>query len=180
MNKFTLFVLALIFAIASSGQNFSPVDGSSSVKFKIKNLGISVSGDFKGISGKINFDPNNPDASKFDVSVDAATVNTGIDMRDDHLKGEEYFDVKNYPKISFVSTKITQGPKSGNFIAVGNLTIKKVTKEISIPFKASSQGTDYVFEGEFKINRRDFEVGGGSLTMSDNLTVNLSVLARKE
>ena len=180
MNKFTLFVIGLIFSFCIYGQNFAPVDGSSEVKFKIKNLGISVGGHFSGLNGKINFDLNNLNTSKFDVTVDAATINTGIDMRDDHLKGEDYFDVKNYPKISFVSTKIDPGSKSENFVITGNLTIKKVTKELSFPFKVVSKGEDYIFEGEFKLNRREFGVGGGSLTMSDNLTVTLSVFAKKE
>ena len=60
------------------------------------------------------------------------------------------------------------------------LTIKGTTKEISFPFKATAKGDDYLFEGEFPLNRRDFNVGGGSLTMSDHLTVSLKVLSKKK
>lgn len=153
-----------------------PADNGSSVKFKIKNLGVTVGGSFTGLQGKIAFDPANPGAASIEASIDVNSINTGIDLRDDHLKKEEYFDVKNYPRIHFVSTKVNAG-RSGSYTVTGLLTIKKVTREISFPFTATPQGNGFLFTGEFKINRRDFGVGGSSFTMSDNLTVQLSVFA---
>lgn len=169
-------VAFLLITVAWQTPVWTPVDNGSSVKFKIKNLGVSVGGSFTGLQGKIVFDPSNPSASSFDASVDANSINTGIDLRDDHLKKEEYFDVKNYPKIHFVSTRVTAG-RSGSFNITGLLTIKKVTKEISFPFTATQQGNGFNFSGEFKINRRDFGVGGSSFTLSDNLTVQLNIFA---
>ena len=63
---------------------------------------------------------------------------------------------------------------------VGNITIKGTTKEIQFPFKATPKDNGYLFEGSFKLNRRDFNVGGSSISMSDNLDVNLSVFAKKQ
>ncbi len=161
-------------------QFYIPSDSGSSIKFKIKNLGISVTGSFTGLKGKIQFDPANLGTSSIEATVDAGTVNTGIDLRDDHLRKEEYFNVKNYPQIRFVSSKITKSNKAGDYLVTGNLRIRNVTKEISFPFTASPQSRGFLFKGEFKINRRDFKVGGNSFTLSDNLTVQLSVLAPKE
>src|SRR5580692_2210099 len=90
---------------------YKPADQGSSVQFKIRNLGFNVNGSFSGLDGNIQFDPNNLTTANFDVSIDANTVNTDNNMRDNHLRNETYFDVKNYPRIHFVSTKITTSNK---------------------------------------------------------------------
>lgn len=154
-------------------------DNSSSVKFKIKNLGVTVTGSLKGLKGKALFDPNNLSASSIESTVDINTINTGIDLRDDHLKEGEYFDAKNYPQLKFVSKKIVASGRSGGYIVTGLLTIKSTTREVSFPFSASSEGNGYRLKGEFKLNRRDYGVGGSSFTLSDNLTVILDVLAAR-
>ena len=154
-------------------------DTGSSVKFKIKNLGVTISGSFKGLKGNIQFDPSNLPTSTIEATINASTINTGIDLRDDHLKKEEYFDVKNHPQIRFVSTKITPSNKSGTLFVFGKLTIKNITKDISFPFTATPQNNGFLFNGEFKINRRDYTVGGSSFTLGDNLTVQLSIFATK-
>ena len=177
--KSILFVLmALTFSVVLVGQTYTPSDENSSVKFRIKNFGFNVTGSFKGLKGAVQFDPNDLAKSSFDVSVDATSVNTGIDMRDDHLRAEEYFDVKNYPRIRFVSTRITPSNKSGTLFVFGKLTIKNTTKDISFPFVAKPQDEGYVFNGEFKINRRDFGVGG-SCAAYNELTVIFSVIVNK-
>lgn len=178
MKLFTGSVLLLLLSAFTLPVTYSPSDNESSVKFRIKNFGFSVTGSFKGLHGNIDFDPNNLAACHFDVSIDAKTINTGIDMRDSHLRKSEYFDVENYPQIKFVSVKISPSTKSGTLFIFGKLTIKNVTKDISFPFTATPNANGYLFSGEFKINRRDFKVGGGS-TISDNLTVILSVVAKK-
>jgi polyisoprenoid-binding protein YceI len=157
---------------------YKPVDNGSSVKFKIKNFGINTSGSFTGLQGYIKFDTNHPDEASFDVSVDANTINTGTEMRDNHLRNDTYFDVKNYLRIRFVSTKVTASTKPGVLFIFGKLTIKNQTKDISFPFTTTATNEGYLFKGEFTINRRDFGVGGASV-ISDNLEVQLSVLAGK-
>lgn len=153
---------------------YQATDLGSNVQFKIKNFGLSVSGTFKGLQGTIQFDPQKLQESSFDVSIDANSINTGIDMRDDHLRAETYFSVKQFPRIKIVSTKITGSNKKDVFFFFGNLTIKNQTKAISFPFTVESQNGAYVFNGSFKINRRDFDVGGSS-TISNELEVLLHV-----
>jgi polyisoprenoid-binding protein YceI len=171
-------VTLLLLTALTPPQTFAPSDSESSVKFRIKNFGFNVTGTFTGLHGNIDFDPNNLAACHFDVSIEAKTINTGVDMRDNHLRKSEYFDVENYPQIKFVSVKISPSTKSGTLFIFGKLTIKNVTKDISFPFTATAKDNGYLFSGEFKINRRDFKVGGGS-TISDNLTVMLSVMSKK-
>ena len=171
-------LLFLFLNKTGSAQTFVPVDSASEVKFRIKNLGFNTTGSFRGLAGIITFNPGNPDGCRFDVHIDANTVNTGVDMRDDHLRATDYFDVKNHPQIRFVSVKVTSSKKNGTLFVSGKLTMKGVTKDISFPFTAQPIPDGYLFNGEFSINRRDFKVGGGS-TVSDHLTVLLKVTARK-
>jgi polyisoprenoid-binding protein YceI len=171
------FFTATLFFVRASAQQYTPTDQGSALKFRIKNFGFAADGSVSGLQGTIRFDPNDLAGSAFDVSVDAATINTGNDMRDGHLKKEDYFDVAHYPRIHFVSTGIT-AVKGRGYTVIGKLTIKQETKEISFPFVATALGNDYIFKGDFSINRKDFHVGGSS-TISNTVAVSLTVFAKK-
>jgi polyisoprenoid-binding protein YceI len=175
---FVLLLAGAIGLLPAAAQTYIPSDQGSSVTFEIKNLGIKTRGSFSGLEGKILFDPKNAASDSFDVSVDAATVNTDNNMRDEHLKKENYFDAAGHPRIRFVSTSVAPADGSGHYTITGKLTIKNTTKEISFPFLATPMGDDYIFTGRFTINRKDFDIGGSN-TISNSLTVSLSVLARR-
>ncbi len=183
LNPFMIFMKHLVFFFLFQclgtvlfAQHYTPRDDGSKVGFKIRNFGFNVEGFFKGLQGDIHFDPNDPAHSSFDVSVDAASVNTDNELRDSHLKKEGYFDVQKHPHIRFVSTKVMASGKNGCFVLYGKLTIKDQTKDLSFPFTATPLNGGTIFSGEFKINRRDFGIGGSS-TISDELTVSLNVMA---
>lgn len=178
MKYITGSFLFLLLSFYCSAQTYTPVDSGSEVTFKIKNLGFNTGGSFSGLAGAITFTPDNPAGCSFDVHIEAKTVNTGVEMRDNHLRSDDYFDVKNYPQIRFVSEKVSGTKKSGTLFVSGKLTMKGITKDISFPFTAQPIPNGYLFNGQFKLNRRDFKIGGGS-TVSDNLTVLLKVVARK-
>jgi polyisoprenoid-binding protein YceI len=131
------------------------------------------------LQGSIVFNPSNLAVASFKVTVDAGTVNTSNNSRDGHLKKEEYFNAASFPKISLVSSKIAVGAVQGAYVFEGLLSIKGTKKSISFPFTAVPTAEDYLFSGSFKINKRDFKVGGSSLILSDNLTVILKVQAKK-
>lgn len=177
MKRIIFLLLIPLFGTNIVKAQYIPVDKGSTLTFKIGNFGFDVNGSFAGLKGNIHFDPQNVVANSFDITVDAFTVNTDNNLRDEHLRGASYFDVKNYPVIHFVSSKVTS---SGNsFVAYGKLTIKGKSKDISIPFTAASGTDEYLFKGSFKINRKDFGVGGTS-TISNELEVSLNVLAKKQ
>ena len=180
MKAIVLFFSIAITSVVAFSQNYVPVDEGSKIEFKIKNFGFNSSGVFSGLKGKIHFEPSALSSSAFDVTVESNSVNTDNSMRDNHLKEDGYFDVKNYPVIRFVSQKVSASNKEGMLESFQRkLTIKKTTKDISLPFTAKQENGAYVFDGEFRINRLDFEVGGSS-TLSDNVTVSLHVVTRKE
>lgn len=172
-----IIMLLLLVALTKAGMaQYIPVEQGSSLKFTIKNLGFGVDGSFSGFEGSLSFDPQSPANNVFDVTVNAATVNTDNSLRDSHLKEDGYFDVKNFPKIRLVSTKITG--KNGSYNFFGVLTIKGKSKAISFPFTAVASGDGYLFKGSFKMNRRDFNVGGIS-TVSDELDVTINLITKK-
>jgi polyisoprenoid-binding protein YceI len=179
MLKKLFSTLAIFSSLIALGQTYTPVDEGSKVRFVIKNFGINTGGTFDGLSGSITFDPATLATATFNVSVDAKTVDTDIEARDNHLRRAEYFDVEKYPKISFKSTKVSPTNKDGYLYMYGIITIKNVSKEIGFPFTQKSKDGGILFEGEFKLNRRDFGVGGKSFSMSDDLTVELSIFAKK-
>ena len=180
MTKF-LFASALVLLIQAAcfGQEYKPTDQGSTIAFEIKNFGFNSKGSFSGLEGKITWDPKDASKAGFDVSVSSASVNTDNETRDSHLKKESYFDVEKYPRIRLVSTGVSGPDNTGHYTFIGKLTMKSTTKDISFPFIATPMADDVIFKGDFTINRRDFDVGGGS-TLSNNLTVSLTVLAKKQ
>lgn len=169
---------ALIVTLHANGQAYVPVADSSAITFTIKNLGVKVQGSFAGPAGTIRFDPDHPENSAFDVSVAAATINTGNKKRDEHLREAAFFDVPNYPVIRFVSNKVTGGKKAGTFFIQGTLTIRSISLPLSIPFTAVPTSDGYRMEGSFGLRRKPYGVGKTS-TISDKLQVQLRVLVRK-
>ncbi|MBS1606660.1 MAG: YceI family protein [Bacteroidetes bacterium] len=176
MRRILVFLL-VVAAWSRTAAQLTPADASSSVKFKIRNFGFQVTGAFTGLSGKIQFDPAHLGDALIDVSVDATTVNTDNSMRDDHLRRPDYFDAQKYPRIRLVSASISQGSRKGVFLFSGRLMLKNHVKDLSFPFTAAAEGGGYHFKGGFSINRKEFEVGGTS-TISDNLDVELDVIAK--
>jgi len=178
MKQLIFAFFILISSVGLFAQTYTPADNGSKVHFVINNFGIATGGDFSGLSGSITFDPANLAASQFDVSIDSKSIDTDIEARDNHIRRAEYLDVATYPKLTLKSTKVTKTNKDGYYYLFANLTIKGVTKEVKFPFTATAKDGGYLFEGSFKINRRDFGVGGSSLSLGDDLTVSLSVLAK--
>jgi polyisoprenoid-binding protein YceI len=155
-----------------------PVDNYSQVKFGIKNFGLTVNGSFKGLEGTVIFDTSDLTKSHVNVSLMASTINTGNELRDNHLKKKDYFDIVNYPRITFISKSITAGPSQGTYQLIGTLFLKSSKKDISFFFTAKQLNPGYQFIGTFQINRRDFGIGSSSISLSDILTVSLSIITK--
>lgn len=150
----------------------------SSVTWKIAN-GYSVkftsndpSGTFTSLKGDVAFDEKDLAASKFDVTVDVSSINTGNGMKNKKALSEEYFDVAKYPVIKFVSDKIT---KTGSgYQAAGTLEMHGTKKPVTVPFTFSNN----TFTGSFDVNRIDYGVGVAGHAASV-LKIDLSVPVTK-
>ena len=151
---------------------------TSSITFKIKNAGIGVDGSFKGFQGTVDFNPEDLSSSKFDVSVDSKTINTDNKIRDNHLREEDYFGVEKHPKILMKSSKMEK-VSEGKYKATFNLTLKGKTKSVSFPFSYTKTSTGYKLNGSFEIDRRDYNVGGSSWILSDDVEVFIDLEVKK-
>jgi len=132
------------------------------VGFAVKHLMIStVRGRFGAVSGTVMLDPANPTASLVDATIDVASIDTRQEMRDNHLRSPDFFDVANYPTMHFVSKRI-DGDTQRKFRVVGDLTIRGVTREVTLDATNEGStkdpwGNDRVGISAFgKLNRNDF------------------------
>jgi polyisoprenoid-binding protein YceI len=142
------------------------------INFIIKNAGLEVNGFIEGLEGFILMDSQTGSPIKIEGTIDPNTIQTGITLRDNHLKKADYFYVKEFPKIRMTSTLITKKGK-GKYIGNFDLMIKDIKKNIAIPFTLSEKNSVYALKGGFSINRLDFNLGEKSIILSDNVDVNL-------
>lgn len=157
--KLLLFICFFSFSNLSYAQTINTE--KSEVSFKISNLGFSqVEGTFSGMNGTLQFDVTDLSNASFNVCIDPSSVDTGIESRDGHLLKEDYFNTEKHPTICFVSSSISKTNKG--YKAKGQLTMKDVTKEITLPFTFNNNE----FTGNITINRLDFNIGpNGSFMM---------------
>jgi polyisoprenoid-binding protein YceI len=147
---------------------------TASVTFEIKNAGLPVQGSFEGLEADLRFDPAQPTRSRIIASVDAATVTSGIRLRDKHLRGRDYFDVAHYPRIHLECVRIEKAEGKalrGRF----RLQIKDVAQEVTMPLTFTRAEHGGRLAGHFRINRLDFGLGEKSLILADTVTVRLAV-----
>jgi polyisoprenoid-binding protein YceI len=134
----------------------------SGIHFSIRHMVVAkVRGAFKGFSGTVQYDAENPASSSVSVSIDAASIDTGVGQRDAHLKSPDFFDVEKFPALTFQSTRVEKA--GGNSLRVtGNLTIRDVTREVMLDTELLGTGKDpwgntrVAFEAKTSIDRRDF------------------------
>ncbi len=178
MKKIALILTIICVSIISINAQTLSKTSNSSLKFKIKNAGINVNGKFKTVTYKASYNPANPSASSFSGVAKVATVSTGIGLRDSHIKEkEEFFNVAKYATITMKSYKVVKVSDT-KMTVYWKLTMKGITKNIKTTVNVKKNGSGYDLSTAFKINRRDWKVGGSSFTMSDNLTVYISTTVK--
>ncbi len=170
MNRKSIVYLVALLLLAKFNFAQTPLKVvSSAITFTIKNAGLTVNGSFSGLEADIRFSPTEYKVSTIKASVNANTIKTGIDARDNHLKKAEYFDAANFPKITMESSFF--GKEGNRYIGYFKLTIKGITKDIIVPFTFENN----VLKGSFTIDRRHFKVGGNSMILGDNVKVDLLI-----
>jgi polyisoprenoid-binding protein YceI len=154
----------------------------SAVLFKVRHLGVGNSwGRFNDFSGSVVLDEENPERSSFQLEVKAASVDTANDRRDQHLRGTDFFSVKEFPLVTFKSKTVKKGA-AGFYEAAGDLTLHGVTREVAAKvehigsMKDPRGGTRAGFETTFTIRRSDF----GMKFMLDGIGDEVQVIASVE
>lgn len=148
--------------------------------YTIKFSGTGAEGTFRGLEGQIIFDPHNFGNSKFDVSIDPSTIDTGNNTKDKHARGKSWFHVDKYSKIKFVSNKIYSSGRQ--YVTEGLLTLHGVEKNVEITFNFEESNGKATFEGKMTIDRQEFGIEGPfiSFMVGDEFEVSLIVNAVKE
>jgi polyisoprenoid-binding protein YceI len=158
--------------------NWKADPAKAKVTFSIKGPFGMVHGSFSALKANIRFDEKDLAGSAVSASVDAATVSTGIGLRNRDLrKKEEWLNTDKYPQISFASKKIEK--TSAGYKAVGNLTLKGTTRPVAIPFTFTPSGNSGVFKGHFTIKREDYKMGKEGGSVGSDITIDLEVPVSK-
>lgn len=172
--------------MATKEWNFD--NAHSQIGFTIKHMMFAkVRGQFNEWAGSFTFDPEDPAHSKVSASIQIASVDTGNEQRDEHLRSEDFFNAEEFPEMTFESTK---WKKNGDEYTVeGNLTIRDVTKPITLDVEQTGTGTDpwgntrTAFTASTTLNRKEFgltwnqalETGG--VLVGEDVNVQIEVQA---
>ena len=159
----------------------------SEVTFSVKHMMIStVRGKFSRFSGTVEADEQNPAGAQIAVQIEAASLDTGNEQRDGHLRSPDFFDAERFPTLSFKSTRIEQRGDD-RFAMHGDLTIRDVTKPVVLDVEYAGQAkspwgvVSAGFSAQTKINRKDWGLNWnvaletGGWLVSDEIRISIEV-----
>lgn len=156
--------------------NYEVDGGHSSVVFRIQHFVAPFWGRFNEVAGKLEYDAKAPEKSKVEISIDAASVDTADEKRDEHLRGPDFFSAKEFPAITFKSTSVKK--KGDKLEVAGEMTMrgksKAVTAEVTVVGEGDTlpqMGYRAGFEATFEIKRSDFGVSGYLPKIGDDVRI---------
>jgi polyisoprenoid-binding protein YceI len=175
------FVIALAMTVTAAAQagTWQIDPNHSAAQFSVRHLGVStVRGAFTKVSGSASYDPADPSKDSIEATIDANSIDTRVQMRDNELRSPRFFDVQKYPTITFHSRQ-AKAVGSGQLQITGDLTIHGVTKEVvldvdgpSAPIKdPMGKGQRMGASVTTKVNRQDFGVSALPGAIGDEITI---------
>jgi polyisoprenoid-binding protein YceI len=190
--RVALAVIILLIPVTAIASPWKIDPDHSNIMFTVRHLGLAdVKGIFRKFEGTVNLEDNIAKSS-VKVTIDAASVDTGVEKRDEHLRTADFFDVTKYPTLTFVSKKVTPAGK-GKLKITGDLTIHGVTKEVVLkvtgPTKELKDPKGNIRRGlsaTTAINRPDFGLtynsvlDNGVLAIGNQVTINIEAELVKE
>jgi len=154
--------LVLVLPAAADRRPFSFDLAHSQINFVAEALLLTAHGSFEKFDADIQLDRENLENSTLTFTIEVASINTRVEMRDNDLRSGRFFDAANHPQIKFVSTKITK-VDDNNLLITGDLTVRGTTKQVQVPTRTVFlREADARFKGEFKIKRMEYGVSGNS------------------
>jgi len=191
IRRSALAVLILAAAPLFAAETFTVDKVHSNAQFTIRHLMSKVTGKFTDVEGAVQVDRAKPEASAVEFKIKTASIDTANKQRDDHLRSPDFFDAANNPEITFKSTKMKATGKD-NYQVTGTLTIRGVSKEITVPVTLLGEmkdpwGNDRMgFEVQTTLNRKDYNIlwnktlDAGGYLLGDDVTVALTLEAVKK
>jgi polyisoprenoid-binding protein YceI len=187
MTKPLSLCLALVLLVAGAqstrADEFDVDNSHTSVIFGVSHLGYSITyGRFNKVSGVFTLDPAGPEASTFQLAIDASSVDTNDAKRDDHLRGPDFFNAGEFPVISFKSTKVTPKKTDAGIIlqVAGDLTMHGQTKPVTLELQKLGEGPGpgggfrTGFNCQTKLKRSDFGMTGMVGPIGDEVAITIS------
>lgn len=141
--------------------------------YTVRFSGKYAHGVFRKLQGDVVFKEDELDMSRFDVTIDVNSIETGNKLKNKHAKGTHWFDAAKYPFIHFVSTSIIK--TDTGYVASGELELHGIKKPLNIPFRFEKAGDSALFRGRFKIDRGEFGIGESKGKASDSTEVEVVV-----
>jgi polyisoprenoid-binding protein YceI len=177
--------IALLLTLSAAAQETWQLDPPhSSAQFSVRHLGVStIRGAFTKVSGTVVYDSANPAKSSIQTTIEASSVDTRVEMRDNDLRSPRFLDAQKYPTITFQSKKV-EAAGAGKLKVTGDLTIHGVSKEVVLdvdgpaPAIKDPMGKNRLRMGASattKINRNDFGVSGLPGIVGDDISITLDV-----
>lgn len=139
------------------------VADKSQIAFVSKQMGVPVEGAFKKFEAQVAFDPRKPEGGAVALQIDTASASLGVPMSDAELPKPTWFDTVHFPQASFQSSAI-KALGDGRFEITGKLTIKSISRQVTVPVTIAPAGNHAVATGSFTIQRLDYKVGDGEWT----------------
>src|SRR5882724_3856141 len=172
----------LVNAATAQTQTWNIDPNHTAAQFSVRHLGIStVRGAFTKVIGTVQYDPANPSKTVIDASIDANSIDTRVEMRDNDLRSPSYFDVAKFPTVAFKSKKVEAG-EAGKLKVTGDLTIHGVTKEAVLDVEVSRAPIKDPWGNErmgasasTKINRQDFGLTADSGMVGDDIPITIDL-----
>ncbi len=181
-SVFTLIAALAMAATAAAQAGTWQIDPNhTAAQFAVRHLAVStVRGAFTKVSGSATYDPSDPSKTSLEATIDANSVDTRVEMRDNDLRSPRFFDVQKYPTITFHS-KQTKVAGPGKLLITGDLTIRGVTKEVVLdvdgptaPIKdPMGKGQRMGASATTKVNRQDFGVSALPGAIGDEITITI-------
>ena len=185
MKRVLIFLFALTMLVGSAVaqvQTWNIDPNHTAAQFSVRHMGIStVRGAFTKVSGTAQYDPSNPSKTAVDATIESASVDTRVSMRDDDLRSANYFDAAKYPTITFKS-KSVEAAGAGKLKITGDLTIHGTTKQVVLDVDGPSaaandpRGNAHVgASASTTIKRSDFGVGSANPMIGDEITITIDI-----
>lgn len=160
LTALVLAALVLPPAVEAQSLRFRIQPEASEITFRATSRLMNADGHFSRFSGDVMVDPAVLTTARITLTIDAASLDSGIEMRDNHLRSSDFFDVARFPTVAFQSVRIEAAGRRAT--VVGRLTLHGVTREIAVPIDVQITNTALVASGEFIVNRGEYGINYNS------------------
>ena len=170
-------------ALPAAAQEWAIEKSASTISFEAEAGGQAITGQFKQYQAEIHFDPESPESADISAAIDMNNVSSGQAQVDSALLGKDWFDTQTYPTAGFRARSVKPGKVEGEYLIAATITIKDVSKDITLPFKLAVNDGEATVKGETSISRSAFGIGPkgavSGMVIGDVVKLKLDLAAKR-